>query len=329
MPINKVGVLLMSMGGPNSLDEVEPYLADVRGGRQSSAEFIAELKRRYRLIGGRSPLLEITQRQAQTLENHLNRSSDDVSRLTTNDSRFAFKVYVGMRHWPPYIKDVLHQMMDDDIKEVVALCMAPHYSSASVGAYFKELEKAAMELGFGSKISRVKSWGMNTHFLQAIAGNIRASLELFNPWEREDCPVLFTAHSLPKRIIESGDPYEEELKASVSVVARSLNLKRWLFAYQSKSPTGEAWLGPSVEEVLDRLSHESFRSVLVVPIGFVCDHLEILYDVDILFKEYAKKRGIHLERTASLNDSPLLTKALASLVENALSSVSLKQAINK
>src|SRR6267378_3429413 len=294
MAAERVAVLLMAYGGPGSLDEVEPYLQDVRGGRPTPPEFVQEIKQRYARIGGRSPIRELTDAQAA-----------GVRRALGKDEPFA--VYVGMRHWHPYIHDVVEQIVADGHRRVVGIVLAPHYSAMSVGAYEKKLlDAAAGRLD----LALVRSWGDHPKFLEAVADRVKQALQRFPA--PGAVQVLFTAHSLPERILAEGDPYAGELRASAAAVARLALVGEWRFAYQSAGATPEPWLGPEAGAVLTELA-PTRKNFLIVPIGFVSDHVEVLYDVDIAYRGLAERLGVRLERTDSLNDDPLLVAALADL----------------
>jgi ferrochelatase len=294
-----VGVMLMAYGGPDSLDDVEPYLLDVRGGRATAPELVAEVRHRYALIGGRSPLLKLTRAQAAGLQSALGAD---------------YRVYVGMRHWHPYIKEALAEVAADGIERLVALAMAPHYSKMSVGAYMQRVGEARAALLPGLQVSEISSWKTHPLFLDALAEKTQAALARFGS---EEVEIIFSAHSLPERILQGGDPYPQELQETVHGLVARLGPVRWQFAYQSAGSTGEKWLGPEVGQVIARLAAQGKRSILVQPVGFVCDHVEILHDIDIVYIQQAKELGVHLERTESLNDSPLLIAALADLVRTA------------
>lgn len=285
------GVLLMAYGGPESLDEVEPYLADVRGGRPSSPELVAEVRERYRLIGGRSPLLHWTRRAAEALQERLDPA--------------AYRVRVGMRHWHPYIADAVRESVVAGEGRLLAVPMSPYYSKMSIGAYADKVRTALEGAEVDVRVAR--DWHLQPQLLDAFAQRLRERLG-------NDSVVLFTAHSLPRRILDEGDPYPDQLRETARALAERLGLARWTFAFQSPGRTGEAWLGPFAEEELDRLAAAGERAVLVVPIGFLCDHVEILYDIDIALKQHAERLGLRLERTESLNDSAALIEALASVV---------------
>jgi protoporphyrin/coproporphyrin ferrochelatase len=293
-----IGVLLMAYGGPNNLDEVEPYLLDVRGHRPTPAEITHEVRERYRKIGGRSPILEQTQAQATTLEKALNISDH------------SFKVFVGMRHWHPYIRDVLAQIHHQDIKRAVGVVMAPHYSRMSIGAYYKKIEEANSPITF----SRVEDWHLQPGYLNALVNRVLAALQHFPEDIRPEVPVIFTAHSLPERILEWNDPYPLQLRETVSALMERLDPQPHEFAYQSAAISGEPWLGPDASEVIERFASEGKRNILLCPIGFVCEHVEILYDIDVVYQKLAKSLNIHLERIEMLNTAPEMIDGLAQLI---------------
>jgi protoporphyrin/coproporphyrin ferrochelatase len=301
----RTAVLLMAYGGPGSLDEVEPYLMDVRGGRPTSAQFVEEIKERYARIGGRSPIRELTEAQAAGVRRALDGRGE-------GGQRGQLAVYVGMRHWHPYIRDTVGKIVDDGHRRVVGIVLAPHYSALSVGAYEQQLlDAAAGRLD----TAIVRRWGDHPKFLDAVAGRVTQALTRF-PSPR-DVQVLFTAHSLPERILAAGDPYPDELRASAAGVAQRSGLGAWHFAFQSAGATPEPWLGPEAGALLTELAQKGHRAFLLVPIGFVCDHVEILYDVDIVYRSLAQRLGVRLERTASLNDDPLLVGAVADIAVEA------------
>ncbi|MEK7323853.1 MAG: ferrochelatase [Chloroflexota bacterium] len=298
-----IGVLVMAYGGPNNLDEVEPYLLDVRGYRPTASQIVHEVRERYQVIGGRSPILERTQAQADALEAALN--VGQVANLP-----LPYKCFAGMRHWHPYIKEALAEMANTGISRAVGLVMAPHYSRMSIGAYFKKVEEAQSPV----EIARIERWHLLSGYLDALAGHVRAALEKFPADVRADAPILFTAHSLPQRILEWGDPYPDELRATVASVMERLGPHPHEFAYQSAAMTPDPWLGPDAGQVIARLHAEGTKHVLIAPVGFVCEHVEILYDVDIAFKRQAELLGMQLERIEMLNTAPKMIDGLAELV---------------
>jgi len=299
-----IALLLMAMGGPDCVENVEPYLKDVRGGRPTSPELVEEIRTRYRLTGGRSPVLGITRDVAAALEGRLNHSGDG-----------RYRCYVGLRHWHPFIQDAYAELLNDRPERIVGLCMAPQYSSLSIGAYVKKVEDARAALADKTPVSFVTSWHCHPLLIAAIVDNIRRTLDLFPRDVRGQVPVLLTAHSLPERVVAMKDPYPEKVHGTAEAVAAQLGGQPTRFAYQSQGRSGEAWLGPSVEETVEALAHEGHRHVLVAPIGFLCDHVETLYDIDIELTQLARAKGMQLERIPMLNASAPLIDILASVVE--------------
>ncbi len=310
--MEQIAVLMMAYGGPNSLEEVEPYLLDVRGGRPTPAELVEEIRARYARIGGRSPLLEVTQAQALALETYLNDASGNVG-------EWRYRVYVGMRHWYPYIREAASHIVQDGLWRVVAFCMAPHYSKMSAGAYFQKLQEAEESLGARLEVTRIESWNDNTIYNDALADRVEEALERFPATERGRVPILFTAHSLPASLIEQGDPYAQELAETCRLLVERLHLPddRWGFCYQSAGATSARWLGPAIEDVIRDLAAAGYKNILAAPIGFVADHVEVLFDLDVECKELAAEHGMRFERTESLNTFPTFIAALAHMVRNA------------
>lgn len=295
-----IGVLVMAYGGPNNLDEVEPYLMDVRGYRPTAPAIIHEVRERYRAIGGRSPILERTQAQATALEAALNINGQ------------VFQLVVGMRHWHPFIKDALARMAAAGITHAIGLVMAPHYSRLSIGAYYKKADEAQVPI----EIARIERWHLLPGYLDALAERVRAALIRFPAEVRAEVPIIFTAHSLPERILEWGDPYPAELRATMEAVMARLGPQPHKFAFQSAAMTPDPWLGPDAGEAIARLAAEGKKHVLIAPIGFVCEHVEILYDVDIVFQHRAEALGMQLERIEMLNTAPSMIAGLAELARD-------------
>lgn len=299
-----IGLLLMAYGSPDSLDDMEAYLLDIRGGRPTSKELVEEIKERYAEIGGRSPLLGITREQATAVETELNRRYADQA--------IDFRAYVGMRHWEPRIRAAVEEMAADGITQAVAMVMAPHSSRMSTGAYYKSLVAAVSEVDHNLDVAWVENWHAHPGLIEAIAEKAEAAQARF---EGQVPYVIFTAHSLPARILAQGDPYDEQLNETARLLAQRLGLEpgRWRFSYQSAGQSPEPWLGPQIESVVAQLADAGEENLLVVPIGFVCDHVEVLYDIDIACKEIAAEHGAWLERSHSLNTSPTFINALADI----------------
>ena len=293
-----IGVLVMAYGGPDNLDEVEPYLMDVRGYRATQPEIIHEVRERYREIGGRSPIRERTRAQADALQHVLDQQGG------------GFKTFVGMRHWHPFIQDTLTDMRAQGIERTVGLVMAPHFSRMSIQAYFNKIEEA----NSGMQIARIHDWHLLPEYLDALVDRVQTALERFPESVREDVPVIFTAHSLPERILEWGDPYPMQLLATMDALMERLGPRPHEFAYQSAAISTDPWLGPDASEVMQRYAAEGKRHMLICPIGFVCEHVEILYDIDIVYQKLARDLGVQLERIVMLNDDPQMIRGLAGLV---------------
>jgi ferrochelatase len=281
-------VILMAYGSPATADDVPAYLADIREGRPVSQEAIDELTERYRRIGGRSPLDEITEAQRAALEHQL-----------------GVPVFVGMKHWRPRIAEAVEEALAGGAETVLGLVLAPHYSRLSIAGYRERLEQALQQR---AELVFVESWHDHGPFLDALAERVRGF----------EGHVVFTAHSLPERILQDGDPYRDQLLETSRLVAEQAGLADWSFAFQSASTTGEPWLGPDILEELDTLAANGVQRVLVCPVGFVSDHLEILWDLDIEAREKAAGLGLELERIESLNDDPAFIRALAELVRESL-----------
>ncbi len=296
-------VLLMAMGGPDCLENVEPFLRDVRGGRPTPPELVEEIRERYRVTGGKSPAVAVTQEVAKKLERQLNESGDG-----------RYRVYVGLRHWYPFIRETYAELLKESPEQVIGVCMAPQQSSLSTGAYRKKVEEARAELLDQTEVTYVGSWNRHPRLIAAIVENIRKGLLGFPADVRTSVPVLFTAHSLPERIVAMKDPYPDEVKGTVEAVTQFLGSQPTYFAYQSQGRSSEPWLGPTVESMLETMQLAGHRRALVAPIGFICDHVETLFDIDIELKQLAVNKGIHLERMAMLNDSLPLIETLRDIL---------------
>ena len=293
-----IGLLVMAYGGPANLDEVEPYLLDVRGYRPTAPEIIHEVRERYRQIGGRSPILEQTREQAAALEAALNKNVQQ------------FKAFVGMRHWHPYIKDTLTEMQAQGIQQTVGLVMAPHYSRMSIEAYFKKIGEAESPV----EIAPIKDWHLLSGYLDALVSRVCATLERFPADVRSQVPVIFSAHSLPERILEWNDPYPEQLRETVEAVMQRLGDQPHDFAFQSAAISNEPWLGPDVSVLIKRYAEQGQKNIISCPIGFVCEHVEVLYDIDIVYQKLATSLGVRLERIEMVHTAPQMISGLAELI---------------
>ena len=292
------GIMVMAYGGPSSLDQVEAYYTHIRGGRRPSPELLEELVSRYRAIGGGSPLLEITKRQGRGLERAL-------------EGRSGVKVYAGMKHSPPFIADVMSAAGTEGVTELLCIVLAPHYSSMSIGGYAKAVEEANLRLPEKMKITFVKSWHKNPKMVAMWTKSVAVARDAAGP----DASLVFSAHSLPERIIREGDPYKDQLLESSRLIADSAGWNDWSFTFQSQSKTGEPWLGPDILDHLEALHKQGKRKFISAPIGFVSDHLEILYDIDIEAMRWAAEHGARLVRCELPNDSPGMTASLVEIAE--------------
>jgi ferrochelatase len=289
----KTAVLLMAYGSPEDLSEVAPYYTHIRGGVRPDEKLIQNLEDRYRAVGGKTPLHEITRAQAAALQKLL----DNTKGIGT------YSVYIGMKHWHPFIKDTLEEIKKENIGEIIALALAPHYSQISIGGYKKILDGLKNEQ---ENISLIEHWHTNPYLIDCITEQIREKLSEF----KENPYVLFTAHSLPERIRTWNDPYESQLLETSNLIAKNFSDLRWGFSFQSAGMTGEPWIGPDINENLISLKNKGEENILVCPIGFVSDNLEIVYDLDIESQQIAKENGINLKRTDSRNTHPLFIQAL-------------------
>jgi ferrochelatase len=294
LPETQRAVLLLAHGAPERVEDVESYLSYVRGGRPGSPQVVEEVRHRYAAIGGSSPLLARTRQQAKALADLL-----------------GIPVFLGMRNWHPFIAETMEHVREAGIERLAALCLTPQFSEMSVGQYMKRTDEARQWAGVEAEIVWAKSFYNEPLLIEAFAERLAPRVGRV-PGQPK---VLFTAHSLPEKALANGDPYDREARATAAAVAGRLGLVDWGFAYQSQGMTDERWLGPTVETCLDQYAAQGVREVVVDPIGFVCDHVEVLYDIDILFRGYAAERGMALTRPDSLNDSPAFTQALAEVAK--------------
>ena len=311
----KQAVLLLAHGTPETVEQIPEYLRNVVSGRPLPQHVVEEIQHRYSLIG-RSPLTELTMEQARLTE----------VELATQGK--AVPVYVGMRNWRPYIPEVVKQMRADGIEEAAVICMAPQNSRTSVGLYRRAVQAEAGSL----RIDFTDAWARHPLLIEAFAERLRPALASLTAEAGEPVAVLFTAHSVPTRTLQAtveggpnlwpgagADPYAEEARHTAELVAAAVpEIPEWRFAFQSQGASGGPWIGPSVEETIDNWAAEGVKALILQPIGFLCDHVEILYDIDIAFKDYAEKKGIRLERPASLNGSRTLARAVADLAGHSL-----------
>lgn len=304
-----VRVVMMTYGSPATLDDIPAYLKAVRGGKEPDAPLIAEFRRRYSMIGG-SPLLKITQEQAAALEAELSGSNDGNS----------YSVAVGMRFAPPFIANVVREVAPAT-GALVGLVMSPQFSPIIMGGYVRTLREAFDSLGRqGLSLTIVKDWHLQPLFLEALAQRVTEALGRVPSGVREETPVLLTAHSMPKRVVEDEPGYVRDLEETAAAVADLAGLRegRWMFCYQSAGHTPEEWLKPDFADMMPRLREGGYAHVVIAPIQFLADHLEVLYDIDVGAREQAEKEGLEFHRTESLNTSQLFIKGLAAVVRDAL-----------
>jgi len=314
-------VLLLAHGTPETVEQIPEYLRNVVSGRPMPHHVVEEIQPRYSLIG-RSPLTDLTREQGRLverlLEGQMGAAGDPVP------------VYIGMRNWRPYIPDVVNQMRADGVEEAAVICLAPQNSRTSVGLYRRAVQADAGPI----RIDFAEGWATHPLLIQAFAERLQAAQANMAAEIGGPAPVLFTAHSVPCRTIqtpaasegqprlwpgEGADPYAQEAKRTAELVAaKAPDIPQWWFAFQSQGASGGPWIGPTVEETLDSIAAQGVKTVLLQPIGFLCDHVEILYDVDIAFKQYARGLGLRLERPESLNGSVTLARAIADLAASGL-----------
>ncbi|MGI8485064.1 MAG: ferrochelatase [Thermomicrobiales bacterium] len=294
-------LMVLAYGGPDKLVDVAPYLLDVRNYRPTPDHVTEEIRERYRQIGGRSPILELTEQEAAGIEAELNRLAAPGER---------WKVWVAMRHWKPFIKDVMAEMEAAGVTQTVGLVMAPHYSRMSIGAYYKRVEAAESPI----EVVPVEDWHLMSGYLDALIERIGDALEKFPEDVRAEVPIIFSAHSLPEKILEWDDPYPKVLQETVAALTERLPGRSWKWAYQSAAMTPDPWLGPDAGEVIEQLNAEGNKNIVICPIGFICEHVEILFDIDVEYQQLAQKLGVHLERIEMLNAHPAMLNGLAEVV---------------
>ena len=302
-----VGVFLLAYGTPESLDDVEPYFTHIRGGRKPSPEAVANLRERYRLVGGRTPLKDLTFATADKLQARLDAEAPG-----------RYRVYVGMKHWHPFIAETMPHIAADGVRDVVALVLAPHYSRMSIGGYRRYVDEANATLEQPLQITFIERWHDHPGFRRLIADRIVAARAELPPDLHDQALVLFSAHSLPERILSWNDPYPDELRESAAGIAGLLGLTDWRLCYQSAGMTGEPWLGPDILDYLEELHSEGVRAVISAPFGFVADHLEVLWDIDREAQDKAAELGMELRRIRMPNADDEFVDVLVSLVRDAL-----------
>jgi protoporphyrin/coproporphyrin ferrochelatase len=300
------GILVLAYGTPEKPEDIAPYYTHIRGGRPPTPESLQNLQERYRLVGGRTPLLDLSRGVADGLQ----------ARLDT-ESPGRYRVYLGMKHWHPFIGEVVPQIVADGVREVIAVVLAPHYSRYSLEGYRKYINQALEKVDQPFQLHFIESWHAHPLFRQMIADRITAALAQFPDHVREQVLVLFSAHSLPEKIVAAGDPYPQQLHESAAGIAALLGLRDHRFCYQSAGMTGEPWLGPDILDELEALHAEGIRYVLSVPFGFVSEHLEVLWDIDTEAQQKAGELGMTLRRIGMPNADAEFVEVIKAVVAEA------------
>jgi ferrochelatase len=300
----KIGLLVMAYGTPYKSEDLERYYTHIRRGRRPSAELVEELRNRYEAIGGISPLSKITMEQAEKLGKQLNHIQDE----------FDFNMYLGLKHIEPFIEDTVKQMHEDGIEEAVSIVLAPHFSSFSVKSYNDRVKEEAEKLG-GPRFISVESWYKEPKFIDYWARKVKDIYEQMPQAEKEDSMFIFTAHSLPEKILQSGDPYPKQLQETADMIAKQSGIKNYTVGWQSAGRTPEPWIGPDVQELTRSLSKEhAYKAYVFAPVGFVCEHLEVLYDNDIECKKVTNEVGATYYRPEMPNAKEEFIDALATVI---------------
>jgi ferrochelatase len=319
MPEPPVGVLVMAYGTASGPDDVERYYTDIRGGRKPPPEHLRELRARYAAIGNVFPLLDITRAQAEGLVSALN-----------SDGRTRFRAYLGMKHSPPFIAEAVTRMREDAVERAVGIVMAPHWSAMSVETYFDRIRESLDGAEHRPSFTYIPSWHQHPDFIEFVSGRVRSAVDRLPSAERDGAAVIFTAHSLPVRTVADGSRrclrcsckdscrYRDGLVETGELVAGTIGLPFWTVAWQSAGRTSDPWWGPPLEEVIEQVAAAGHSACVVCAAGFVADHLEILYDLDIEARRRAEKAGIRFERTEMPNADPGFCAALANVVREHL-----------
>lgn len=303
-----MGLLVMAYGTPYKLDDLERYYTHIRHGRKPTDEMIEDLRNRYEAIGGISPLAKITQEQAEKLEAHLNKIQDEIE----------FKMYLGLKHIDPFIEDAVKQMHEDGIEEAISIVLAPHFSTFSVKSYNGRAVEEAEKLG-NLKINTIESWYQEPKFIGYWAEKVKQVFETMPKEEKDNAVLIVSAHSLPEKILQFGDPYPEQLQETAELIAEHAGVKNYVIGWQSAGNTPEPWLGPDVQDLTRELFNaHQYKSFVYAPVGFVCDHLEVLYDNDIECKAVTDELGASYYRPEMPNSKEEFIDAVSSVILKAL-----------
>lgn len=297
-----IGLLVMHYGTPASIEEVLPYYTHIRRGRPPSPEALQDLVDRYEAIGGPSPLTEISKQQAEAIRSALEARG------------VPAKLYIGTKHTTPFIADAVKQMAEDGIDQAVGLVLAPHFSTFSIAAYRKYALGARDEHRPSMQLDIVERWGTLPELIDALAERVQAQMDGWNP---EETLVIFSAHSLPEKIVTAGDPYKDELLETSRLVAERAQVPHWTFAFQSASNTGEPWLGPDILDVIKE-NDGKYKNIIACTVGFVSDHLEVLFDLGIEARDKCAELNLNFRRAATIGNDSKVMDALAGIIEQAL-----------
>jgi protoporphyrin/coproporphyrin ferrochelatase len=306
-----MGLLVMAYGTPDRLEDLESYYTHIRRGRKPSAEMVDELRGRYEAIGGISPLAKITLEQAEKLEEHLNAVQKDIE----------FKMYLGLKHIKPFIEDAVQKMHDDGIEEAVSIVLAPHFSTFSIKSYNERAKEEAEKLG-GLTIHSVESWYDQPKFIDYWVGKVREVYREMPEEERKNAVLIVSAHSLPEKILQLGDPYPDQLRETADLITRKAGIQNYAIGWQSAGNTPEPWLGPDVQDLTRELfNNHQYKAFVYTPVGFVSDHLEVLYDNDIECRIVTEEVGASYYRPEMPNANPGFIDAMGTVILELLSAL--------
>ncbi|MDQ0268845.1 ferrochelatase [Cytobacillus purgationiresistens] len=308
MAKKKIGLLVMAYGTPYREEDIESYYTHIRHGRKPTDEMLEDLKGRYEAIGGISPLAKITEDQAVSLQNHLNEIQNE----------YEFKSYIGLKHIEPFVEDAVKQMHEDGIEEAVSIVLAPHFSTFSIKSYNGRAKEAAEKIG-GPTITSIESWYNEPKFIQFWVDGVKAEIDKMTRAERDNYVLVVSAHSLPEKIKELGDPYPQQLQETAELIAEQAGVKHYAVGWQSAGNTPDPWLGPDVQDLTrDLYNEKGYEAFIYTPVGFVADHLEVLYDNDYECKVVTDDIGATYFRPEMPNAKPAFIDAMATVVLNHL-----------